>query len=126
MSAAIIEHVNVTVSDPHKTAQMLVDIFDWKIRWQGEAIYEGYTIHVGSESSYLALYNLEADSGVYDTHRNLAGLNHIGITVDDLDATEKRVKEAGFTPTNHGDYEPGRRFYFHDDDGVESEVVSYY
>jgi len=45
--------------------------------------------------------------------------------VDDLDSVEDRVKAAGFTTGNHGDYEPGRRFYFHDADGIEFEVVSY-
>lgn len=53
------------------------------------------------------------------------GLNHIGVAVDDLDAAEERVKAAGLTPTSHADYEPGRRFYFRDEDGIEYEVVSY-
>ncbi|MGJ8556368.1 MAG: VOC family protein, partial [Sulfitobacter geojensis] len=30
-----------------------------------------------------------------------------------------------FKTSNHADYEPGRRFYFHDTDGVEFEVVQY-
>ncbi|MDA9009368.1 VOC family protein [Alphaproteobacteria bacterium] len=125
MSEAMIEHLNVTVNNPAKTAQMLVDIFGWKIRWQGEAIHEGYTIHVGSENSYLAVYGLNKENPSYDSYRHVAGLNHIGITVDDLDATEQRVIAAGFKPNSHGDYEPGRRFYFDDHDGIEFEVVSY-
>ncbi|MFT4811430.1 MAG: hypothetical protein ACI9LX_004807 [Paraglaciecola sp.] len=28
-------------------------------------------------------------------------------------------------PYNHGDYEPGRRFYFNLEEGIEIEVVSY-
>ena len=32
---------------------------------------------------------------------------------------------AGLTAFNHGDYHPGRRFYFLDPDGIEYEVVSY-
>ena len=32
---------------------------------------------------------------------------------------------AGLVPFNHGDYEPGRRFYFMDPDGIEYEIVSY-
>jgi predicted enzyme related to lactoylglutathione lyase len=55
----------------------------------------------------------------------LNGLNHIGVVVADLEATEARVKAAGYVPENHADYEPGRRFYFHDHNGVEIEVVSY-
>ena len=44
---------------------------------------------------------------------------------DDLDAADERVRAAGFEPHSHADYEPGRRFYFHDADGIEWEVVSY-
>ena len=38
---------------------------------------------------------------------------------------EARVKAAGFVPGNHADYEPGKRFYFTENNGVEIEVVSY-
>ncbi len=31
----------------------------------------------------------------------------------------------GLQPLGHDDYEPGRRFYFFDWDGIEFEVVSY-
>ncbi|GAA6200903.1 hypothetical protein NBRC116599_21280 [Aquicoccus sp. SU-CL01552] len=55
----------------------------------------------------------------------IGGLNHVGVVVEDLDATEARVKAAGFVPHNYGDYEPGRRFYFRDSDGIEFEVVHY-
>jgi len=52
-------------------------------------------------------------------------LNHVGLLVDDLDAAERVVREYGFEPWGHDDYEPGRRFYFFDWDGIEFEVVSY-
>jgi len=45
--------------------------------------------------------------------------------VDDLDAVETRVKDAGFATHSHADYEPGRRFYFNDADNIEIEVVTY-
>lgn len=122
-----LEHANVTVSDPHKTATWLDQVFGWKIRWEGESIYGGYTVHVGNESSYLALYAPEdAATGAADNSYNVrGGLNHLAVVVDDLDLVEDRVKKAGFTPGSHADYEPGRRFYFHDSDGIEFEVVSY-
>ena len=31
----------------------------------------------------------------------------------------------GYEPFSHADYEPGRRFYFLDRDGIEFEVISY-
>jgi catechol 2,3-dioxygenase-like lactoylglutathione lyase family enzyme len=126
MAAGILEHANYSVSDPQKTARLLCDLFDWKIRWSGDAIHGGHTIHVGGEDSYLAVY---AQKGMLaaeeNDYRTVGGMNHIGVVVDELDAVEARVVVAGFKPINHADYEPGRRFYFHDHDGVEYEVVSY-
>ena len=46
-------------------------------------------------------------------------LNHVGLLVDDLDAAEEVVRAHGFEPWGHDDYEPGRRFYFFDWDGIE-------
>ena len=123
---ASLEHLNVTVEDPKATAQLLSELFDWHVRWEGEAISGGYTVHVGSQDTYLALYspNKSLTENGHSYTQN-GGLNHIGVVVDDLDATEARVKAAGFKPGNHADYEPGRRFYFYDHNGLEIEVVSY-
>ena len=52
-------------------------------------------------------------------------MNHVGVQVDDLDAVEAKVAAAGLKPFGHGDYEPGRRFYFFDWNHIEFEVVSY-
>ena len=128
MAAGILEHANLSVSDPERTAQMLADVFGWHIRWRGDVLGgAGHTIHVGSEDSYLALYRQggDVDTLAQDTYRTIGGLNHIGVVVEDIDATEARVTAAGYTPVNHADYEPGRRFYFDDHDGIEFEVVAY-
>ena len=127
MSRAILEHVNITVSDPRRTARMVEKLFDWHVRWEGPAMNgAGYTIHVGSDDSYLALYSQgePQDAGI-SRYDQKAGLNHVAVVVDDLDEIDSRVRDLGMKPINHADYEPGRRFYFHDHDGVEFEVVSY-
>lgn len=126
MKNATLEHANITVSNPERTAKRLCDLFGWHIRWQGEAIHGGMTVHVGSDDSYLALYTPgKHTSHMTSSYTTTGGLNHVGIVVDDLDAAEQRVAQAGYEPHSHADYEPGRRFYFHDDDGIEFEVVSY-
>ena len=51
-----LEHVNLTVRDPLKTANVLNQIFGWQIRWQGDAIHQGFTVHVGGDDTYIALY----------------------------------------------------------------------
>lgn len=125
MAQVRIEHVNISVSDPARTAEMLVDLFDWKVRWQGPAIADGHSIHVGSETDYLAVYAQTPDPGGRAAFAKGAPLNHVGIEVDDLDAIERKVIAHGLVPFSHGDYEPGRRFYFFDLDGIEYEIVSY-
>jgi len=121
-----LEHVNFTVSDCHKTAAWMGDIFGWKIRWQGPSLNDGHTIHVGTDQSYVALYTHGTPAQTQeDTYATTGGLNHIAVTVDDLDVVEAQVVAAGFTPKSHADYEPGRRFYFYDTDGIEYEVVCY-
>lgn len=124
--AAMLEHANYTVSDPAATAAWMEKLFGWHVRWQGDALAGGHTVHVGTENHYLALYT--PGSPEPNPHKNygqVAGLNHIAVVVDDLDAAESAIKEHGFETGNHGDYEPGRRFYFHDADGIEYEVVQY-
>jgi catechol 2,3-dioxygenase-like lactoylglutathione lyase family enzyme len=123
---ATLEHANVTVTNAERTAAWMCDLFGWSVRWKGPALDGGTSLHVGTQSQYLALYQparpVQPKDGSYATK---GGLNHIGLVVDDLDASEKAVKAAGFVPTSHADYSPGRRFYFEDRDGIEFEVVAY-
>ncbi|MBF9044542.1 VOC family protein [Rhodobacterales bacterium HKCCE4037] len=123
---AQLEHLNITVADPAATADMLTEIFGWRIRWQGDAKGAGFTIHVGTEDTYVALYNPRKDlTEAGDSYTRVVGLNHMAVVVDDLDAIEAKVKERGYEPHSHADYEPGRRFYFHEENGLEIEVVQY-
>ena len=126
MPAARLEHLNVTVADPDATAAMLCDLFGWRIRWSGAAKAGGYSVHVGSDDDYLAVYSPPVSVGERpSSYETRGGLNHIGVVVDDLHATEANVKALGYEPHSHADYEPGRRFYFHEENGIEIEVVAY-
>jgi len=115
---AFLEHVNFVVKDGAEISAMLVEVFDWTVRWEGPSSDgQGYTRHVGSDQSYVALY---------ETAEEVRGLQgHLGIVVDDLDATQARVEAAGFKPHHFADYEPGQRFYFMGPQDLEIEVVSY-
>lgn len=130
MKMSRLEHVNITVSDPKRTAAMLADLFGWRIRWEGGAMAgAGHTVHVGDDHSYVAVYSgndpaqtlLKADA----SYATRGAMNHIGVVVDDLDAVARKLAAMGLQAHSHADYEPGRRFYFHDHDGVEFEVISY-
>ena len=52
-----IEHVNVTVSDAGRSAELMQRIFGWHVRWKGPARDNGNVVHVGTDDHYLALYN---------------------------------------------------------------------
>ncbi|MBY6157905.1 VOC family protein [Pseudooceanicola nitratireducens] len=123
----LLEHVNVTVSDPDATAAWLAKVFGWHIRWSGPAMQTGRTVHVGTPQAYVALFSHgETQTTDADSYRTVGMLNHLAVFTDeDIDAVEGRVTAAGFTPINHNDYAPGRRFYFHDSDGIEWEVASH-
>ena len=113
MTTGTLEHINITVSDIDRSAALLQQLLGWRIRWRGPSQLGGETIHVGGDEDYIAVYTKGAP------------LNHIGIVLPDLDAAEAVVKAAGLEPFNHADYEPGRRCYFFDWDGIEFELVSY-
>lgn len=117
-----IEHANLSVTDPERSAKLFTALCGWHERWRGPSAMGGWTIHVGNSIDYLALYTSEKVGGNYVKG---VPLNHVGLLVDDLDAAEKIVVAHGLEPFSHDDYEPGRRFYFFDWDGIEFEVVSY-
>lgn len=125
MTRPYIEHVNVTVSDPELTANMLKSLFGWRERWRGPSALGGSTIHVGDDETYIAVYAAPDGDGAPIGHVKGRPLNHVALVVEDLDAVEANVVSLGLTPFAHGDYEPGRRFYFFDRDGIEYEIVSY-
>jgi len=122
MGQGRIEHVNLTVSDIERSAAFFERLLGWRRRWRGESMNGGETIHVGEEATYLSLYT---DRREHSGQKKGRPLNHVGLLVDDLDAAEAVVVAAGLEPWGHDDYEPGRRFYFYDWDGIEFEVVSY-
>ncbi len=132
MTTGQLEHANITVSDPQRSADLMRDLFGWQIRWEGPSMQGGHTIHVGNPgkgASYIAFYTNDevkaANGGRGPQYDKSLPLNHVGITVDDLDTVEAKVAAAGLKPFGHDDYDPGRRFYFFDWNGIEFEVVSY-
>lgn len=127
MPTGQIEHANLTVTNPERSAELFRQLLGWRTRWQGKSRLGGDTIHVGDDATYLALYTNEDVRAESGSRRYAKGapLNHVGLLVDDLAGAERVVVAAGLEPFGHDDYEPGERFYFFDWDGIEFEVVSY-
>ena len=123
LSQGRLEHANISVTDPERSAALLSDLLGWKERWRGPSMKYGRSVHVGSEHHYVALYTSDHVKGDYEKD---APLNHIAFAVDNLDLAEAVVTRHGLTPFSRGQYDPGpESFYFFDWDGIEFEVVCY-
>ena len=120
-----LEHTNITVEDPDQTAQKLISLFDWDIRWSGAAMDKGYTVHVGSKKDYLALYTNDKLAEKCGKTNHAGHLNHIGVVVDDLQKALTRARGLGLEPFSFGDYDPGKRFYLMLEEYLELEIISY-
>lgn len=129
MPTGTIEHANITVTRPERSAELLRQLLGWEERWRGKSQLGGDTIHVGAPGNgagYIALYtNAEVQAEKDRRYAKGQPLNHIGLLVDDIAAAEHVVVAAGLEPFGHDEYEPGKRFYFFDWDGIEFEIVSY-
>ncbi len=125
MPKTMIEHVNLTVSDGQRSAELFSSLFDWHVRWQGPGRDGGHSIHVGDATFYLVFYTPSDDSGSPKQFAKGGALNHVGLLVDDLLEIKQRVIAAGLETFAHERYDPGERFYFFDWDGIEYEIVSY-
>jgi catechol 2,3-dioxygenase-like lactoylglutathione lyase family enzyme len=122
-----LEHVNLVVTNPRRSADLLERVLGWKTRWAGGGLDgEGKAIHVGTERTYILLVDrptFVADRYEYPPDR--PGLAHVGILVDDLDDVLERLRGDSIDTFNHDEVEPGRRFYFFDYDEICWEVASY-
>jgi catechol 2,3-dioxygenase-like lactoylglutathione lyase family enzyme len=122
MPNGFLEHANITVSDPERSSALLQQLCGWHERWRGPSQAGGQSIHVGNDTCYIAFYT---HGGVVARHAKGQPLNHLAVVVDDFVAAQDVVRAAGLTPFGLEEYDPGRRFYFFDWDGIEFEVVNY-
>lgn len=123
MTFATLEHVNISVTDGERTAVLIERLTGWHRRWEGPSLDKGRSIHLGTDSAYIAIHTSPRIQGGFVKS---VPINHIGIAVDDLAKAEATVADAGLTPFNHSDYQPGpQSFYLFDWDGIEWEIVSY-
>ncbi len=122
------EHANLHVRHFDKAVQFLQAAFpDFRIR--SESVRDGLRwMHIGTDDTYIALNETNrkarAGSKPYDGQ---PGVNHLGYEVDDVDALQKRLSEAGFQDSTYPNNHPHRkRVYFYDADGNDWEFVQYF
>ena len=119
-----LEHVNLTVSNMERSAAFYCDLLDLQVRWKGTTSDGTPAAHVGDNRFYLALFQAK-EAGRAPSDYTVVGLNHFGYVVDSLDSVKRKLATLGVEPHMEHDYEPGKRLYFLDPDGIEVELVEY-
>ena len=121
-----LEHVNLTVSDLERSIDLYCSLLGLRVRWRREA-GDGLpaAAHVGDDRHYIAMFQAASGAALPAPDYEAVGLNHFGFVVDDLDAARTRLEQLGLAAHSEADYEPGRRLYFMDPDGIEVELVEY-
>jgi len=117
-----IEHANIRVKDIDQTVKFLTTALLNFIVRGGNTSEGNRWLHVGTDSTYLALSERSCD----EQNREL-DLIHIGFVVDDVDAVRQRLEQAGYSEGMVVDPHPYRkRIYFLDNNNMEWEFVEYF
>jgi len=119
-----IEHANLTVSNLNASVAFYQRLLGGRIRWEGATSVGGRAAHLGDDHTYLSLFEA-ARPGRAPEDYAAVGFNHLGFEVDDLDAYKATLEAMGVEITAEESYDPGRRLYFYDPDGIEIELVAY-
>lgn len=119
-----IEHANITVNDVEASVAFYLQLMGGRVRWEGTNSNGRKAAHIGDDRTYLSLFESAETSRAPEGY-GVTGFNHLGFEVDDLNAYRRTLDEMGVEIKAEEDYEPGRRLYFYDPDGIEIELVEY-
>ena len=121
-----LEHVNLTVSDLDRALNFYGTLLGLEVRWSGLSSDGRRAAHLGDDRHYLAFFESAPDARSRVTTDYIGvGINHFGFVVPDLDEAKTRLETLGLAAHHEADYDPGRRLYFFDHDGIEVELVEY-
>lgn len=123
-----LEHANLHVNNVDATLRFILTAFeDFAVRHDSGTDDPERWIHVGTDSTYLALYQASQPTALSrEPYAGTAGFNHLGFEVEDAEALQERMIAAGYTESTLPNHHPGRkRIYFRDPDGNEWEFVQY-
>ena len=119
-----IEHANISVNDVQASTRFYRELFGVDVRWEGITELGFRAVHLGDEKTYLSLFESSVKTRAPADY-TATGFNHLGFEVNDLDAFRARLGQMGVEIVREEEYDPGRRLYFYDPDGIEVELVEY-
>ncbi len=112
-----LEHANLAVRDLDAITRFIQTALpEFGVRAQGRTSEGTRWVHVGTGTSYIALYEAREDpTAKRRAYDGTPGVNHVGFEVDDAEGVRRRLVAGGYedstVPNNH----PHRtRVYFYD------------
>lgn len=118
----ILEHIHVSVASIEATEQFLkLAVPEYCPRGGDVDPNYGRWLHIGTATNYIALTEVEGA-------KPIAGLRHIGMVVEDINALINRLQMAGIEPSDASaldEHPHRRRVYYCDDNGLDWEFVEY-
>jgi catechol 2,3-dioxygenase-like lactoylglutathione lyase family enzyme len=122
-----LEHINITSTDVLATVKFLQTAMpELQIRGSGDGEDCRKWVHLGTQTTYVAIEDRGAKGKGPHIPYTHAGYNHMGFVVDDIDAVVNRLEAAGFEGGLKNLEHPHRkRWYFYDHDDNEYEFVEY-
>lgn len=89
-----LRHLAFSVPDPWATAEFYIHVFGFKFVGETDSrLAEGCYISDGVLN--IALLKYKSDEAAQGSGKDFVGIHHMGIWVDDVDETRKRVEAAG-------------------------------
>jgi len=124
-----LEHANICVHDIDGMIKFLRTAFtEFKIRYDGIGSDGVRWVHVGTETTYIALEQVSMQSkNKWIPYSGKPGVNHLAYEVENVDIVRENLKSAGYKDTTILNNHPHRkRIYFNDPEGNDWEFVQYY
>jgi catechol 2,3-dioxygenase-like lactoylglutathione lyase family enzyme len=116
-------HVHIKSPNPRKTAQWWVDVFEAKLMPEHGVMcpveLSGVLINISSVTPE------EAEAMAQGTAAGNFGLEHIGLTTDDLDADLARLREQGFEIYVQSESSTARLAWVETPDNVRVELIQW-
>ncbi len=122
-----LEHLNMTSTDVAATVAFLQTAMpEFRIRGEGHDGSARYWVHLGTDTTYLAIEDRGAtEKGPHEPYIH-PGINHMGFVVSGVAAVAERMRAAGYREgMTDLDHPHRHRYYFFDQDDNEYEFVEY-
>ena len=124
-----LEHVNITVRDTDETIRFLRTAFeDLVVRGGGQSDRGDFRkkwCHLGTDSVYVAIEETSIAAKGERVPAETTGINHAGFVVEDVEAIQRKMEQAGYSSAMADPHPYRKRLYATDGDGITWEFVQY-